>query len=318
MFRSWKSAIGRAGEMLNDESTYNEKNSVQGEAGRDSSPLGRLLDDLKASEARRNGQLPNPEAATVTQAAPVTAPQAEPVTVPQAAPVTVPQAAPVTVPQTAPVTVPQAAPATAPPTAKVETAMPNDVQPTPAASNGALNGALDGAQRLIAEQRKAAEALLSEVCALEERLKGEAKAAQAAQAFTVANEKAKAAMILEQQAKELAASASESHRALVTERKNAETKIADLKQQLIALEARSKECAAEEIVAERKAGDAKERIVACQSASVAAQKEAKAAEEHAAALKKELPESAQSLAGINEVQSLAARISEQASALTLS
>jgi hypothetical protein len=291
MFRSWKSAIGRAGELLNDESTYSTENPqsvVSGEAARDSSPLGRLLDDLKASEARRNGQRPNPE--------------------PETAPATVPQAA-------APATVPQAvAPATASPTAKVETAMANDVQPTPAASNGAL----DGAQRLIAEQRKAAEALLSEVCALEERLKGEAKAAQAAQAFTAANEKAKAAVLLEQQAKELAASASEGHRALATERKNAETKIADLKQQLSALEARAKECAAEEVMAERKAGEAKERIVACQSASVAAQKEAKAAEEHAAALKKELPESAQSFAGIDEVQTLAAKISEQASALTRS
>jgi hypothetical protein len=300
MFRSWKSAIGRAGELLNDESTYSTENPqsvVSGEAARDSSPLGRLLDDLKASEARRNGQRPNPEPET----APATVPQA-------AAPATVPQAA-------APATVPQAvAPATASPTAKVETAMANDVQPTPAASNGAL----DGAQRLIAEQRKAAEALLSEVCALEERLKGEAKAAQAAQAFTAANEKAKAAVLLEQQAKELAASASEGHRALATERKNAETKIADLKQQLSALEARAKECAAEEVMAERKAGEAKERIVACQSASVAAQKEAKAAEEHAAALKKELPESAQSFAGIDEVQTLAAKISEQASALTRS
>jgi colicin import membrane protein len=294
MFRSWKSAIGRAGEMLNDESTYSSKKKSEqvasGEPGRDSSPLGRLLGDLKASEGRRNGQHPNPEAETASQAAPVTASQA------------------------APVTAPQTAPATAPQLAKVETAMPNDVQSAPVTTNGAL----DGAQRLIAEQRKAAEALLSEVCALEERLKGEAKAAQAAQAFAAANEKAKAAVILEQQAKELAASASESHRALVTEHKNAETKITDLKQQLSALEARTKECAAEEIVAERKAGEAKERIVACQAASVAAQKEAKAAEEHAAALKKELPESAQNLVGINEVQTLAARIAEQASALTRS
>src|ERR1700728_1887490 len=154
MFRSWKSAIGRAGELLNDESTYSTENPqhvAPAEAGRDSSPLGRLLDDLKASEARRNGQRPNPE------------PETAPATVPQAvAPATVPQAvAPATVPQAvAPATVPQAvAPVTASPTAKVETAMSNDVQPTPAASNGAFNGA----QRLIADQRKAAEALLFEV-----------------------------------------------------------------------------------------------------------------------------------------------------------
>src|ERR1700677_2644427 len=134
MFRSWKSAIGRAGELLNDESTYSTENPGQvasEEAARDASPLGRLLDDLKASEARRNGPRPNPE------------------------PETAPQIAPEAAPQMAPATVPQTAPATAPQTAKVETAMPDDVQLAPVASapvrsDAALNGAqLDGVQRLI-------------------------------------------------------------------------------------------------------------------------------------------------------------------------
>lgn len=292
MFRSLKSAIGRAGELINDESSYSTQrepaHAGAAQADRDSSPLGRLLDDLKASEARRNGKYTNsePETSSLPAAETPPAPVAE--------------------------TPPAPAAETPPVEMKVEIAMP--IVETAAPNDEALNGA----HRLILEQRKAAEALLSEVCALEEQLKSEAKVAQAAAEFAAAGEKAKAAGILEQQAKELAKSASDRHRALATERKDVEMRIAELEKQLSVHQARAKECAAEEAAAERKAAEAAERVAACQAASVVAQKEAKTAQDRVEALKKELPQPAQNLAGINEVQSLAVRIAEQASALTRS
>jgi hypothetical protein len=111
---------------------------------------------------------------------------------------------------------------------------------------------LTAAQRLVAEQRKAAEALLLEACVLEDRLKSEAKAAQAAGEYAAAKAKveAAAAMIAEWTTKQ-----------------------------------------------------------------AEAQREAATAQERAEALQKELSAATQGLAGIHDVQALAARIAEQASAL---
>jgi hypothetical protein len=190
--------------------------------------------------------------------------------------------------------------------------------------------ALKAAQQLMAEQRKAAEALLREVAVLEDRLKNEAQAAQAAIDFDGARVKVDKAALLEQQAKELAQTASERHGILATERKHAEnlaanaradakamrTQLAELEQQLLQRESKASEALQRESVAEREATEAAERVMACQLATVAAEKEAKEAKERADALKKELPSTTQGFAGITDVQALAVRIAEQASALT--
>jgi chromosome segregation ATPase len=197
----------------------------------------------------------------------------------------------------------------------------------PAASS---DGALKAAQQLMAEQRKAAEALLREVSVLEDRLKNEAQAAQAAVDYDGARTKVDTAATLEQQAKELAQTASERHGILATERKHAENlaanaradakalraQLAEIEQQLLQRESKASEAAQRESVAEREATEAAERVMACQLATVAAEKEAKEAKERADALKKELPSTAQGFAGITDVQALAVRIAEQASALT--
>jgi hypothetical protein len=204
---------------------------------------------------------------------------------------------------------------------------------TPAgAQDGAASndGALKAAQQLMAEQRKAAEALLREVAVLEDRLKNEAQAAQAAVNYDGAREKVDKAALLEQQAKELAQTASERHGILATERKHAENlaanaradakalraQLAEIEQQLLQRESKASEAAQRENVAEREATEAAERVIACQLATVAAEKEAKEAKERADALKKELPGTPQGFAGITDVQALAVRIAEQATALT--
>ena len=220
---------------------------------------------------------------------------------------------------------------------KVETTMPDDDRATVVASDEALSAA----QRLMAEQRKAAEALLSEVCALEERLKAEALEKNALGELRAANEKAEGAAILVQQAKELAQAALERHRALANERKSAEdlaaktradaeaakATIVELQEQLREArqvaeqkassigqhEARAKECALQEAAAQREATDADARVVESQAACEVAANEAKAAEQRAAARKQQLATKMQN--GVGEVQNLAQRIAEQASAL---
>lgn len=223
---------------------------------------------------------------------------------------------------------------------EVQTAMPNDVPTAPAVPS---DGALSAAQQMIAEQRKAAEALLLEAYALEERLKNEAKAAQVASEVTAARQKVSAALQLEQQAKEAARAAAETRSALATERREAENqivtargeakaakaqvehleqKLRDAKQvaeqalSMIGLhEAHVKECASKEVVVKREGAEATARVVAFENARVEAEKQAKAAEERAKAVTSELPEKTQDFSGINDVQSLAARIAKQASAL---
>jgi hypothetical protein len=219
-----------------------------------------------------------------------------------------------------------------------DVAAQSDVIPPAASDEG-----LTVAQRLVAEQRKAAEALLLEACVLEERLNSEVQAAQAASEYAAARAKADGAAILEQQAKELARASSEHSAVLAAERGDAEklvvttradaeaakAQVAELEQQLQdarrlaeqtfstvgAHEARAKESAAKQAAAEQDAAEALARVVACQAERAAAEAEAKAAEERAEALKKELPVTTQSLAGINDIQALAARIAKQASVL---
>lgn len=180
---------------------------------------------------------------------------------------------------------------------------------------------------LVAEQRKAAEALLLQVAELEQRLQTEAHAARATADYKSAKEKAEAAAVLEQQANELAHAAVEHHRAVVAERQEADNlvlttrvgaeaakaKVAELQEQLqdarrladqtlAALEpreARAKELAANEAAAERKAAEAAAGVTDCQSARAQAEKDAKEAQKRAESLTSEIAE-------------LSARIAQQA------
>lgn len=221
----------------------------------------------------------------------------------------------------------------------VETAITDDLYAAPASSGEALSAAQDH----VALTRKAAEELLLEVRALEERFSSEAKAAQAAAESAAATQKSEDAALLEREAKELSETAAQNHSALLAELEGVEAvvvtkradahaaraRFVDLEQQLLdarqaaaqafaALEqheARAKECLAKRPAIEREALDAATRFAACQAARAAAENEAKAAEERAEALKASLPAESQGFAGIDEIQALAARIAAQASAL---
>jgi hypothetical protein len=217
---------------------------------------------------------------------------------------------------------------------KVKTTMPDDVQVRSSAADDAATEAL----RLIVEQRKAAEALLFEACALEDRLKNEAQRTQAAAEYAAAQDKAESAAIAERKAKQLALVKRDRHAALAMERKGLEellamkraeceaarTKITALEQQLAeaqrsaeqifsvvaAHEAREKECVEKITAVEREATEAAVRVTACQAEREAAEMAAKAARERVEALKKE--SAINDVAGIEEARTLAARIAEQA------
>ena len=221
----------------------------------------------------------------------------------------------------------------------VEIAITDDVYAAPVASIEALSATQDH----VALTRKAAEELLLEVCALEERYSSEAKAAQAAAESAAATKKAENAALLERQAKELSEGAAQKHSALVRDRENAEdyvvakradaeaarARFVELEQQLLdarqaateafsALEqhgARATECLAKQPTVEREAAEAAARFTACQATRAAAENEATAAHERAEALKASLPADTQGSAGIYEIQALAARIAAHASAL---
>jgi chromosome segregation ATPase len=225
-----------------------------------------------------------------------------------------------------------------PPT--VEPVMPDDVHSLPAASSEALTSAL----RLVAEQRKAAEALLLEVSVLEERLKSEANAAQAADEYAAAKAQVEAVTTLEQQTKALVQASSEYRAALAAKLREAEAlvvetrpdaeaataQVAALEQQLgvarklaaqlLSLverhEANAKQCSAELTAAEHEAEEAAARTVVWQDARATAEKAAADAGQRAEALKQDLPGAAQPFAGMSDVQALAGRIAEQASMLT--
>ncbi len=203
--------------------------------------------------------------------------------------------------------------------------------------------ALITAQRLVAEQRRAVEALLAEACVLEERLRSEAKAAQAAQEYTAAKAKVEAVTIQQRQAEALARGGSERHMALAAELRKAQAlvvarrpdadaaraQVAALEQQLRDArqlaeqtlsvlerhEANVKEHAAKLAAAEHEEDDSAARIAGLQAARAAAETEAAAAEKRAEALRKELPGAVQPFSGTNDVRALAARIAEQVSIL---
>lgn len=200
------------------------------------------------------------------------------------------------------------------------------------------------AQALLAELRKAGEALLREVSTLETHVNEEAQVVQATRDHAAAAKKADGAAIAELQAKELAQTASKQYSAAATARKSADelaasartdaekvdTQIASLERwlceartlaqdtssKLEQYESRAQDCAAAEDAARYEATEAAARVAAGQAASLAAAKEAQAARERAEALKQALPQPPPTLTGISNVQTIATRIVEEAAALT--
>jgi chromosome segregation ATPase len=204
--------------------------------------------------------------------------------------------------------------------------------------------ALAAARRFTAEHRQTAEALLREVCSLEERIKTQALAAQALREYSAVKTKADAAAIEEHRAQELARAASQRHRASVRQRKendesvararvdvqsakahvaeveqrlrDAQRRTAELASTLEQCEAQVKELTAKEGAAASEAAEAEEHVSACRATCAEVQKELQAAEESAQAVKGEIPAGTQGFAGITDVHDLAARIAEASAALT--
>jgi hypothetical protein len=208
-----------------------------------------------------------------------------------------------------------------------------------------IDPATNEALRAIAEQRKAAEALLLETCVLEERIKNEAIAAKAARAYEAAAKQAESAAakvktiaVAEAEARQRAEGSLHDRSIIVGEmqsieelltakRKDADAakaSIARLEQQLaeaqraaesvfadVALhESRKRECGTREAAAARSAAEAAARAVARKAELEAAEAEAKTARERAEALKAQLVATEQKGAG-EDVQRLAARIAQQ-------
>jgi hypothetical protein len=220
---------------------------------------------------------------------------------------------------------------------------------SPAANGPAATGpndkaeTLSSAQNLVAEQRRFVESLLLEVRALEDRLNTEVGAAKAAEDFKAAKEKVARTAELEQQANQVLQAAATHHDTVLAERKEAEkqaltarseadsaqARVTELEQQLkdaqltaaqaVSLatqrEAQAKDCADKEAAAQRELVDATNFATACRADSAAAQTEASAAKQAADALLQQLPTQTQSLAGVGDVQALASRIAEHATAL---
>ncbi len=309
MSSDWRARLGSLAAGLgfnrlsDDFSDVPETTETSGETTAETSRLRRLLDDLKAGDpnavdqsTQSNGKAP------VESATPATP-------------------------------VDEAAKAPAEEKPKVEVAKVTASAPILNGERKAETAMSDDVFLLVAEQRKAAEALLLQVAELEQRLQTEAHAAQAAADYTAAKEKAEAAAILEQQANELARAAMEHHRAvvaerleaddlLVTTRADAETskaKVAELQEQLrearrladqslAALEpheARAKELAANEAAAQKEAAEAAAGVTACQSARAQAENDAKEAQKRAEML-------------TSEIAQLSARIAQQTAEVTRS
>jgi hypothetical protein len=198
--------------------------------------------------------------------------------------------------------------------------------------------ALSEALRLVTDQRKAAEALLFEAGVLEDRLKDEAQVVQAVRDCSAAKEEADRAAAEAEQAMLTALQKCDVRNAVQAERKEleqllaskrseaeaAQAKIAEIeralqeakdcvteKQSAVAShELRAKECADKESAAQVEETQAMERMQAINARRDTAQVEAAAAQERAEALKQTLS-ARRGSNGLEAVQTLAARISEQ-------
>lgn len=234
-----------------------------------------------------------------------------------------------------------AAPTPAPKPPVAAAPAPAPVPTAPQSAPPASDDPLAEAHRLIAEQRKAAEALLQEACALEDRLKTESVVSQAFEEVDEAQQALNAAASSEQQAKDAARIAAEQRGAIAAERRDAESqvvaargdvktakaKVAELEQKLrdarqaveqaismVGLrEARVKECLAKETVSKRDTTETNSRVLACESARLAAERKLEAARRRAAEMQSQ--SDSKGVPGIEGVHQLAARIAEQKTAM---
>lgn len=209
-----------------------------------------------------------------------------------------------------------------------------------------VDPATSEALRLIADQRAAAEALLSETRALEEQIKNAAAAAHATRAYQTAKakaaaavEKAEAAALAENEAKQRAESLVHDHSVLSSELKSieqivaskrreadaAKAEIAELERKLSELqhssqtvfsdlalhESRARECASRETAAARSAAEAAARAASRKAEREAAEASVQAATERVEILKAALP-AVQEAGAIEDLKRLTARITEQA------
>jgi chromosome segregation ATPase len=208
-----------------------------------------------------------------------------------------------------------------------------------------VDPATSEALRLIADQRMAAEALLSETRALEDEIKNAAAAAHATRAYQAAKTKAEAAVAkveaavaAEAESKQRAEALVHDHSVLSGELKSIEqivaskrreadatkAEIAELERKLsekqsaaqsvfsdLALhESRARECSSRETAAARSAAEAAARAAARKAEREAAEASMQAASERADILKAALP-AVQDAGAIEDLQRLTARITEQ-------
>jgi len=239
-----------------------------------------------------------------------------------------------------------AEPAAPPPvpveTPKVELGV---IEPEPAQATDEVDPATVEALRLIADQRKAAEALLVETRALEDQIKNAAAAAQASRLYEAAAAKAKTALAkaesaaaAEVEARQRADGSEHDHSVIANELKSieaivaakrkeadaAKAEIAEIERQLGDLqraaqsvlsdltmhESRARECGTREGAAARSAAEAAARAAARKTEREAAEAAATAARERAESLEAQLPSSGETGA-MEDLQRLTERITEQ-------
>jgi hypothetical protein len=219
---------------------------------------------------------------------------------------------------------------------KNESVMPQPEEP-PSLEDDAADEAMSEALRLVAEQRKAAEALLFEACVLEDQLKDEVQVANAERASTVAKAESDRAAAEAEQAMLVALQKCDVRNALQAERKQleellaakraeaeaAKAKVEELERALQEAkdsagqihsamtlhEVRANECADKESAAVTEETHAVERMQVCNASRDAAQAAAESARERVETLKQTL--SARRTNGLEASQALAARIAEQ-------
>ena len=220
---------------------------------------------------------------------------------------------------------------------------PQSMEKPPSQEDDVSQDMLSEVLRLVADQRKAAEALLFEAGVLEDRLKDEAQAAQAVRECSVAKGKADQASVEAEEAMLAALKKCEVRTAVQAERKElegllaatradaegAQAKIAELeralqeakdvvaqKQSLVTLhEVRARECVAKESAAQAEETQAVELMQASNARRDEAQAASAAAQERADALKQTLIH--QGPSGLEAVQALADRISQQVKLMKL-
>jgi hypothetical protein len=213
----------------------------------------------------------------------------------------------------------------------------DDTADDTASEDAADSEVVNEALRLVADQRKAAEALLFEVCVLEDQIKDEVQVAEAVRASNVAKEKSDRATAEAEQAMVAALQKFDARNALEAERKQLEellaakraeadaamAKIEELDRALqqakdsagqihsavASQETYATECAEKERAAQVEEMHAVERMQACNATRDAAQAAAASAQERVEALKQTV--SIRRTPGLEASQALAARIAEQ-------